>query len=724
MFNKIKKTFMQAITIKTSNHSNLSGSKNHVARLLMLLAMFLFTNQTALAVCGITSNTEATLNAQVWWGGASSGLDYFLDFTGGGDPVASAATTGATGQEGIAVHTKQDGTLLLFTDGIGIWDGQTETLLQTGIGGSNSTSQAAAITPIPGGDPDNDFYVFWNDNSHTSPFGYVTVDLAAGAVTNNETLETAVGESLTAIPHANGTDFWVLVRTQSPSVVKVYLVNSGGVTLDSTQAVLSSTYSFDSTLVFSPVNDKLILTGSSSAGLSVADFDPATGIISNEQLRLTSLGGYTPSFSPSGDRIFMTSNGGRNGVPQYHDLSGAVDNRTTVPGASGTYGASRLGPNGKIYYSDANAQSFGVVSDPDGSPTFSTISLNGGTSGNGVPNPNFAACEVIVVQDRDYDDALASYGEAAHSVIDDTLYIGATAPDGEEIGFDTPNSDGDDNDGTDDEDNITLANYSEGMSCTGTGGTYTTASGEYCVVVSATNTTGADAQLVGWLDYDGNGTFEATERSIVSPAGTNPTAVDDGTFTTGNLPTGGAQDVILVFGFELKTDESPITVLRTRLSPNLITTDPGSDGTLAGGEVEDQQVPAGILPTLADDYDDAPASYGEAAHSGIGSTLYIGATAPDAETAGFDTPNSDGDDNDGTDDEDAITLATYSEGMSCTGGSGTYTTASGEYCITVSATNTTGSNAQLVGWLDYDGNGTFEATERSIVSPAGTNPTA
>ncbi|MCP3665856.1 MAG: hypothetical protein GY696_25735, partial [Gammaproteobacteria bacterium] len=209
---------------------------------------------------------------------------------------------------------------------------------------------------------------------------------------------------------------------------------------------------------------------------------------------------------------------------------------------------SRLGGNGKIYYARYGTSSFGVVSDPDGSPTFSTISLNGGTSGTNLPNSNYAACNVITPQENDYDDALASYGEAVHSAIDDTLYIGATAPDGEEAGFDTPNSDGDDNDGTDDEDAITLDTYSEGMSCTGTGGTYTTASGEYCIVVSATNTTGADAQLVGWLDYDGNGTFETTERSIVSPAGTNPTAVDDGTFTTGNLPTGGAQDVILVFG--------------------------------------------------------------------------------------------------------------------------------------------------------------------------------
>ncbi|MCP3666878.1 MAG: hypothetical protein GY696_31025, partial [Gammaproteobacteria bacterium] len=196
-----------------------------------------------------------------------------------------------------------------------------------------------------------------------------------------------------------------------------------------------------------------------------------------------------------------------------------------------------------------------------------------------------------------------------------------------------------------------------------------------------------------------------------------------------NLPTGGAQDVILVFGFELKTDESPITVLRTRLSPNLITADPGSDGTLAGGEVEDQQVPAGILPTLAgSDYDDAPASYGEAAHSAIASTLYIGATAPDGETAGFDTANSNGDDNDGTDDEDDITLALYKQGMSCTGTDGTYTTGTpligGEYCMVVSATNTTGSDAQLVGWLDFDGNGTFDSYERSIVSPVGTNSTA
>ncbi len=114
------------------------------------------------------------------------------------------------------------------------------------------------------------------------------------------------------------------------------------------------------------------------------------------------------------------------------------------------------------------------------------------------------------------------------------------------------------------------------------------------------------------------------------------------------------------------------------------------------------------------DFGDAPNSYGTAvaddgprhlitgydaaAHT---STLMIGATIDD-ESEGVPGASANGDDTAGVDDEDVTSVA-MQPGV---------TTAS----TTVPVTNTTGSAATLYGWIDANGNGTFQATEAATVA--------
>ncbi|MFG0261668.1 MAG: Ig-like domain-containing protein [Novipirellula sp. JB048] len=98
------------------------------------------------------------------------------------------------------------------------------------------------------------------------------------------------------------------------------------------------------------------------------------------------------------------------------------------------------------------------------------------------------------------------------------------------------------------------------------------------------------------------------------------------------------------------------------------------------------------------DYGDAPDSYqttiaaGGASH-GIIEGLRIGATV-DAELDGQPSVGADGDDNNGIDDEDGVRQATPF-GLGSTG----------QFAVTV--TNTTGLPAYLQGFVDFDGDGTF-----------------
>ena len=104
------------------------------------------------------------------------------------------------------------------------------------------------------------------------------------------------------------------------------------------------------------------------------------------------------------------------------------------------------------------------------------------------------------------------------------------------------------------------------------------------------------------------------------------------------------------------------------------------------------------------DYGDAPDSYRDASHD-IGSSpnLYIGTVEPDSEAdMQLTSDESTGDDDDGNDDEDAfVVLPNVSLDSS----------SSGNYSLKVPITNTTGTNATLHAWIDFDRDGQFEAGE-------------
>jgi len=100
------------------------------------------------------------------------------------------------------------------------------------------------------------------------------------------------------------------------------------------------------------------------------------------------------------------------------------------------------------------------------------------------------------------------------------------------------------------------------------------------------------------------------------------------------------------------------------------------------------------------DYGDAPATYGAPSHSLDCTHLKIG-TLIDTEGASAPSSLANGDDNATSDDEDGISIVpSFADG--------------GPQSVSVTVNNlnnTIGSTANLYGWIDFNGNGTFEATE-------------
>ena len=110
------------------------------------------------------------------------------------------------------------------------------------------------------------------------------------------------------------------------------------------------------------------------------------------------------------------------------------------------------------------------------------------------------------------------------------------------------------------------------------------------------------------------------------------------------------------------------------------------------------------------DYGDAPDSYGDASHEiPASANLYLGNAVPDGEVdTQLTSASSAGDDDDGNDDEDAFVVL---PNVPLVDPSLTNISLGRNYSLNVPVTNTTGNEATLHAWIDFNQNGRFEAQE-------------
>ncbi|WGZ93323.1 MAG: SdrD B-like domain-containing protein [Candidatus Thiothrix putei] len=285
-----------------------------------------------------------------------------------------------------------------------------------------------------------------------------------------------------------------------------------------------------------------------------------------------------------------------------------------------------------------------------------------------------SAC--VSTSTQDYGDAPASYGNPSH-VITPNLMIGNHV-DTESGALHSVNADGDDNNGsTDDEDGL----HNPAIIPTTQGQTYT-------LTTYVKNETGSTAYLRAYLDFNRDGDFlDAGEQADTQHVYWN--GYFQSTFTVPAGTTAGT------------------TYARLRLSQTKSEAEV-SIGSATSGEVEDHKLTISAGPFY--DFGDSPASYGSARHT-ILNSLFLGANRPDSETASQYSYNAIGD---GVDEDGApkqynnptITLFPILK-MTAT-----------SYSVDIRTTNTTGSAGKLYGWIDFDKSGTFDADEAASANVA------
>jgi len=160
----------------------------------------------------------------------------------------------------------------------------------------------------------------------------------------------------------------------------------------------------------------------------------------------------------------------------------------------------------------------------------------------------------------DTGDAPATYGAASHEVISNGPFLGVVPPDDNSL-VATTAADGDDLANGDDEDGVTsFSPLFQNIKA-------------YSLNVLANNPTAAAVNLVGWIDFDGNGSFEADEGASVSvPAGNTGEVVLDWPTLTG-----------------ITTDYAGTSYARLRITSDTLGLNQ-VDGSASDGEVEDYAV--------------------------------------------------------------------------------------------------------------------------------------
>lgn len=173
-----------------------------------------------------------------------------------------------------------------------------------------------------------------------------------------------------------------------------------------------------------------------------------------------------------------------------------------------------------------------------------------------IASPQPVSAQSACSGSRDYGDAPASYGVACANPTAN-LRIGSVTPDAEAYpGYQGVGATGDSTNGTNDE------NFLNPL--TPIDLAYPT----YVWTVPLSNTTGATAYLHGWIDFDGNGTFDSNERVIAT------------------VPNGATQ-ATLTWTIPYTASPNITTYARLRLSPN---NNQNATGDSGNGEVEDYQV--------------------------------------------------------------------------------------------------------------------------------------
>ena len=330
-----------------------------------------------------------------------------ITFPAGGGPAITSAPGSLTSSEGCASISDASGVLQCYTNGMQVWDRQGGLMPGGTLTGSNtSASQAALLVRAP--DQAARYYLFTVDaveNALRGGLRYSTVEMSLrgglGDVTSPNSVPVPLPggvlstEKLTAVRHANGRDYWIVVHGWLNNSFYCYLLNPSGLSTTPVVSAVGSAHAGsgiagDNSIGYLRASPNSLLLAAAPLNLPVElfTFDPATGQVSAPRtIPRQAPFHYGLEFSPDNSKLYLS-----NGTQVYQiDLANNLA-ATSLPVTGGGAQAMQRGPDGQIYVTIFGTTRLAIIHSPNLAGTACNLDATGFTLASGgalIGLPNF-----------------------------------------------------------------------------------------------------------------------------------------------------------------------------------------------------------------------------------------------------------------------------------------------------------------------------------------------
>jgi gliding motility-associated-like protein len=371
--------------------------------------MFLQKNiyNTLLIIFFVLSSIQlyAQHEADFWYFGNYAGLDFS---SGNPEPLSDGALIN---YEGCAAISDTAGNLLFYTNGVTVWNKEHQ-IMQNGdsLFGNLSSTQSSIIIPHPA--HNHEYFIVTVDVIRIDSipeyihkglnYSIINMELNnnLGAVTNkNVNLLDSVCEKITAIPHSNGVDFWLLAHEWGNDLYYKWLVSESGIAQSPQIQQIGNVHyndlNFASATGYmkpSTDNSKLVVAVLGNYVYELFHFNNSNAELSNPITLEIPYFPYGAEFSPDGTKLYLSA-GNRlihldlsvwaqediyNSLMELHEF----DNYS---------GAIQTAKNGKLYIALEGSEYLSVINEPNETHEncnfeADAIYLDGNISRLGLPN--------------------------------------------------------------------------------------------------------------------------------------------------------------------------------------------------------------------------------------------------------------------------------------------------------------------------------------------------
>ncbi|MCB0081510.1 MAG: hypothetical protein KDE47_11280, partial [Caldilineaceae bacterium] len=259
---------------------------------------------------------------------------------------------GFTTQEGSATWSDPaTGALILYTDGIRVWNNLGEVVTDTNLKGNPSSLNSGIILPVP--ETPNQYFVIANPASSGAVMTITRFDFSQTKAGNtapdkvlvaekNITGTDSTSEAAQVALHSNKKDFWLISKDNTGIIVVPITKDGAGAVQRYEQGTNIKGNQYNGMRVN---NSSTKIANLYINNVEIYDFDASTGVVSNRQSVGThdTSDSYGAEFSPDDTKLYTSSS---SSIYQF-DLANSNARVNMFSGV--TYPYIALGRDGKIY---------------------------------------------------------------------------------------------------------------------------------------------------------------------------------------------------------------------------------------------------------------------------------------------------------------------------------------------------------------------------------------